>query len=149
MMRLGIKPTIVSFINVFPAVSKIGDARVVDVLYGLLAKLGNAYVNDLFVVSAAIVMYAEQAEDVVTTDDVTFVSALMTTSQLQHWEFSQQLHACVIKKCRDSQFINDQVPLKFESNQEYPFYLFGGKGGVPGSKRRVLSKMTTSIKLSD
>ncbi|TMW85711.1 hypothetical protein EJD97_022680 [Solanum chilense] len=38
---------------------KIRDVRVADVLYGLLAKLGNAYVNDLFVDSAAIVMYAE------------------------------------------------------------------------------------------
>ncbi|KAG5575345.1 hypothetical protein H5410_055479 [Solanum commersonii] len=101
----------------------------------LLVKLGNAYVNDLFVVSAAIVMYAElgcvdlatrifentcernteiwnsmisgyiqnnfplkavdlfleavEAEDAVTTDDVTFVSALMATSQLQHLEFAQ------------------------------------------------------------
>lgn len=46
-------------LDVFPAVSEIGDVRVADVLYGLLVKLGNAYVNDLFVVSAAIVMYAE------------------------------------------------------------------------------------------
>ncbi|XP_010312832.2 pentatricopeptide repeat-containing protein At3g22150, chloroplastic [Solanum lycopersicum] len=152
MMKLGIKPTVVSFINVFPAVSEIGDVRVADVLYGLLVKLGNAYVNDLFVVSAAIVMYAElgcvdfatrifentcernteiwnsmisgyiqnnfplkavdlfleavEAEDAVTTDDVTFVSALMATSQLQHLEFAQQLHACLIKKYRDSQVIS-------------------------------------------
>ncbi|WMV53980.1 hypothetical protein MTR67_047365 [Solanum verrucosum] len=152
MMRLGIKPTVVSFINVFPAVSEIGDVRVADVLYGLLVKLGNAYVNDLFVVCAAIVMYAElgcvdlatrifentcernteiwnsmisgyiqnnfplkavdlfleavEAEDAVTTDDVTYVSALMATSQLQHLEFAQQLHACLIKKCRDSQVIS-------------------------------------------
>ncbi|XP_055833198.1 pentatricopeptide repeat-containing protein At3g22150, chloroplastic [Solanum dulcamara] len=149
MMRLGIKPTVVSFINIFPAVSEIGDVRVADVLYGLLVKLGNEYVNDLFVVSAAIVMYAElgcidlatrifentcernteiwnsmisgyiqnnfpfkavdlflEAEDAVTTDDVTFVSALMATSQLQHLEFAQQLHACLIKKCRDSQVVS-------------------------------------------
>ncbi|KAH0745756.1 hypothetical protein KY285_007413 [Solanum tuberosum] len=46
-------------------------------------------------------------------------------------------------------FINDQLPLKLEISQEYPFYLFGGKRGVPDRKRRVLSKMTTSIKLSD
>ncbi|WMV53985.1 hypothetical protein MTR67_047370 [Solanum verrucosum] len=38
---------------------EIGDVRIADVLYVLLVKLGNAYVNDLFVVSAAIVMYAE------------------------------------------------------------------------------------------
>uniref|UniRef100_A0A3Q7IT71 Uncharacterized protein n=1 Tax=Solanum lycopersicum TaxID=4081 RepID=A0A3Q7IT71_SOLLC len=113
----GIKPTVVSFINVFPTVSEIRDVRVADVLYGLLAKLGNAYVNDLFVVSASIVMYAElgcinlmtrlfentsvEAEDAVTTDDVTFVSALRATSQLQHLEFTQ-LHACLIKKCTAS-----------------------------------------------
>uniref|UniRef100_A0A3Q7IU38 Uncharacterized protein n=1 Tax=Solanum lycopersicum TaxID=4081 RepID=A0A3Q7IU38_SOLLC len=35
-------------------------------------------------------------------------------------------------------FINDQLPLKFESSHEYPVYLFGGKRGVPDSKRRVL-----------
>ncbi|WMV54727.1 hypothetical protein MTR67_048112 [Solanum verrucosum] len=46
-------------------------------------------------------------------------------------------------------FINDQLSLEFESNQEYPFYLFGGKGRVPGSKRRFLSKMTVSIKMLD
>ncbi|WMV54748.1 hypothetical protein MTR67_048133, partial [Solanum verrucosum] len=133
------------------------------------------------------------AEDDVTTDDVTFISALMTTLQLQHLEFAQQLHACLIKKCKDSQtglepdvvtfvavlsacsytrlvdtgrvglldeahnfskqlgveFINDQLPLKLKISQEFPFYHFGGKRGVPDRKRRVLSKMITSIKLSD
>ncbi|KAH0711808.1 hypothetical protein KY289_007767 [Solanum tuberosum] len=85
MMRLGIKPTVVSFTNVFPAVSEIGDVRVADFLYGLLVKLGNTYVNDLYVVSAAIVtgyiqnnfpfkavdlfLEAVEAEDAVTTDD--------------------------------------------------------------------------------
>ncbi|KAH0712498.1 hypothetical protein KY289_008457 [Solanum tuberosum] len=86
MMRLGIKPIVVSLTNVFLAdqyniithtktykviflkieeipVSKIGDFRVADVLYGLLVKL--------------------EVEDVGTTDDVTFVFALMATSQLQ------------------------------------------------------------------
>ncbi|CAN4081411.1 unnamed protein product [Withania somnifera] len=151
MMRFGIKPTVVSFVNVFPAVAEIRDVRVADVFYGLLVKLGNEYVNDLFVVSATIVMYAElgcvdlarrifentcegnteiwnsmisgyiqnnfpfkaidlfleavEAEDAVTTDEVTFVSALMATSQLQHLEFAQQLHACLIKKCMDSHVI--------------------------------------------
>ncbi|KAM3305871.1 pentatricopeptide repeat-containing protein, chloroplastic [Capsicum chacoense] len=149
MMSLGVKPSVVSFVNVFPAVSEVGDVRVADALYGLIVKLGNEYVNDLFVVSAAIVMYAElgcvdlarrifdntcernteiwnsmisgyiqnnfpfkavdlyleavKAKDAVTTDDVTFVSALMATSQLQHLEFAQQLHACLVKKCMDSQ----------------------------------------------
>ncbi|WMV54729.1 hypothetical protein MTR67_048114 [Solanum verrucosum] len=46
-------------------------------------------------------------------------------------------------------FINDQLPLKLKISQEYPFYLFCGKRGVPDSKRRVVSKVTTSIKLSD
>ncbi|XP_009759868.1 pentatricopeptide repeat-containing protein At3g22150, chloroplastic [Nicotiana sylvestris] len=151
MMRIGIKPTVVSFVNIFPAVSEIGDVRVADVLYGSLVKLGNEYVNDLFVVSAAIVMYADlgcidlasrifenscernteiwnsmisgyiqnnfpfkaldlflgavEAEDGVPIDDVTFVSALTATSQLQHLEFAQQLHACLIKKSMDSQVI--------------------------------------------
>ncbi|WMV53988.1 hypothetical protein MTR67_047373 [Solanum verrucosum] len=131
---------------------EIGDVRIADVLYVLLVKLGNAYVNDLFVVSAAIVMYAElgcvdlatrifentcerntelwnsmisgyiqnnfpfkavdlfleavEAEDAVITNDVTFVSVLMATSQLQHLEFAQQLHAYLIMKCRDSQVIS-------------------------------------------
>ncbi|KAH0747391.1 hypothetical protein KY285_009048 [Solanum tuberosum] len=35
------------------------------------------------------ILVAVEAEDAVTTDDVTFVSALMATSQLQHLEFAQ------------------------------------------------------------
>ncbi|WMV54723.1 hypothetical protein MTR67_048108 [Solanum verrucosum] len=76
---------------------EIGDVRVADVLYGLLVKLGNAYVNDIDLELYDSPVHLEQfsikvvdlfledveAEDVGTTDDVIFVSALMETSQLQ------------------------------------------------------------------
>ncbi|KAG5576561.1 hypothetical protein H5410_056695 [Solanum commersonii] len=51
-------------------------------------------------------MITLEAEDVVITDDVTYVSALIATAQLQHLEFAQQLHACLLKKCRDLKVIS-------------------------------------------
>ncbi|XP_057788803.1 pentatricopeptide repeat-containing protein At3g22150, chloroplastic [Salvia miltiorrhiza] len=59
MMRVGIRPSVVSFINVFPAVSGLGDIDVADTVYGMVTRLGGEYVDDLFVVSSAITMYAE------------------------------------------------------------------------------------------
>ncbi|KAJ0087599.1 hypothetical protein Patl1_33198 [Pistacia atlantica] len=59
MMVKGIRPSTVSFVNVFPALSSLGDYKNGNVLNGLLVKLGSEYVNDLFVVSSAIFMYAE------------------------------------------------------------------------------------------
>lgn len=59
MMKRRIKPSAVSFVNVFPAVSSMGDCKIADVLYGLLLKFGSEYTADMFVVSSAIYMYAE------------------------------------------------------------------------------------------
>ncbi|GAB4827547.1 hypothetical protein Ancab_034431 [Ancistrocladus abbreviatus] len=59
MMKTGIKPTAVSFVNVFPAVSGLQDFRIANVLYGLLFKFGCEYHSDLFVVSSAISMYSQ------------------------------------------------------------------------------------------
>lgn len=59
MMKARIKPSAVSFVNVFPALSGISDSRVSNVIYGLLIRMGCDYVNDLFVVSSAICMFAE------------------------------------------------------------------------------------------
>lgn len=59
MLRMGIRPSTISFVNVFPAFSSLGDYKSADVVYGLLVKLGSEYVNDLFVASSAIFMYAE------------------------------------------------------------------------------------------
>ncbi|KAK4480345.1 hypothetical protein RD792_013416 [Penstemon davidsonii] len=59
MMKMGFRPTIVSFVNVFPAVSALRDIEVANVLSGLVIKLGDEYVNDLYVVSSAITMYSE------------------------------------------------------------------------------------------
>ncbi|KAL5773062.1 hypothetical protein ACOSP7_012681 [Xanthoceras sorbifolium] len=59
MIRMGTRPTAVSFVNVFPALSSLQDRKNANVLYGFLVKLGSEYVNDLFVVSSAIFMYAE------------------------------------------------------------------------------------------
>nr|XP_027097428.1 pentatricopeptide repeat-containing protein At3g22150, chloroplastic-like [Coffea arabica]XP_027097429.1 pentatricopeptide repeat-containing protein At3g22150, chloroplastic-like [Coffea arabica]XP_027097430.1 pentatricopeptide repeat-containing protein At3g22150, chloroplastic-like [Coffea arabica]XP_027097431.1 pentatricopeptide repeat-containing protein At3g22150, chloroplastic-like [Coffea arabica]XP_027097433.1 pentatricopeptide repeat-containing protein At3g22150, chloroplastic-like [C len=143
MLKMGIKPTPVSFVNVFPATSRVMDVQIAHVLYGMVIKFGDEYVNDLFVVSSAIYMYAElgcladarrifdhclernieiwnsliggcvqnncaiealhlflealQAQDDVGVDDVTFLSALTATSQLQSLGFAQQLHASLIK----------------------------------------------------
>ena len=58
MLEDGVRPTPVSFVNVFPAAGK-GDPSCPFVLYGLLIKHGVEYVNDLFVVSSAIGMFSE------------------------------------------------------------------------------------------
>ncbi|CAA0825334.1 Pentatricopeptide repeat-containing protein -chloroplastic [Striga hermonthica] len=59
MMKMGFRPTAVSFVNVFPAVSGLGDIEIANVVYGIVTKLGGEYAKDLFVVSSAITMYAE------------------------------------------------------------------------------------------
>ncbi|KAI3829068.1 hypothetical protein L1987_03182 [Smallanthus sonchifolius] len=59
MMKSGVKPTVVSFINVFPAVAGTGNSRVGDVVYGLLAKFGDEYATDVFATSSAISMFAD------------------------------------------------------------------------------------------
>lgn len=59
MIEVGIRPTPVSFINVFPAVVGAGDGRCANMLYAFLVKHGSEYVNDQFVLSSAIFMYSE------------------------------------------------------------------------------------------
>lgn len=59
MMRMRITPSSVSFVNVFQAVSSMEDYKIANVFYGLLLKFGREYVEDVFVVSSAINMYAE------------------------------------------------------------------------------------------
>ncbi|PON98237.1 Tetratricopeptide-like helical domain containing protein [Trema orientale] len=59
MMKMRIKPSAVSFVNVFPALSGMRDYNNASVLYGLLIRHGGEYVNDLFVVSSAIFMFSE------------------------------------------------------------------------------------------
>ena len=59
MMKMRIKPSAVSFVNVFPALSGMRDYNNANVLYGLLIRHGDEYVNDLFVVSSAIFLFAE------------------------------------------------------------------------------------------
>ncbi|CAK9176444.1 unnamed protein product [Ilex paraguariensis] len=61
MVKLGIKPTVISFVNVFPGASGSGDIDIANILYGLLIKMGSDYVDDLFAVSSSIFMYAELA----------------------------------------------------------------------------------------
>lgn len=139
MMKTGLKPTAVSFINVFRAASLMVDVHTANVLFGLVMKLGKGYADDWFIVSSAINMYAElsclsnarrifdnclernteiwnsmiggyvqnsgpaealdlflkalQSPDVVVIDEVTFLSAISATSQLQNLKIAQQLHA--------------------------------------------------------
>ncbi|XP_010532497.1 PREDICTED: pentatricopeptide repeat-containing protein At3g22150, chloroplastic [Tarenaya hassleriana] len=59
MMRLGMSPSPVSFVNVLPAVAGLGIIAKANVFYGLLLKSGDEYVTDLFAVSSSISMYAE------------------------------------------------------------------------------------------
>ncbi|KAF8758047.1 hypothetical protein HU200_010793 [Digitaria exilis] len=58
MLEDGVRPTPVSFVNVFPAAAS-DDPSWSLALYGLLLKHGVEYVSDLFVVSSAIVMFSE------------------------------------------------------------------------------------------
>jgi pentatricopeptide repeat protein len=58
MLEDGVRPTPVSFVNAFPAVS-CDDPCLPFVLYGLLVKHGREYVSDLFVISSAIAMFSE------------------------------------------------------------------------------------------
>ncbi|XP_039142225.1 pentatricopeptide repeat-containing protein At3g22150, chloroplastic [Dioscorea cayenensis subsp. rotundata] len=62
MMSMGIVPTVVSFVNVFPAAAVLADKNCFNALYGLLVKYGSEYVNDLFVVSSAILMFSELSD---------------------------------------------------------------------------------------
>lgn len=59
MMKTGIKQSAVSFVNIFPAISGLEDCNNAEVLYGMLLKLGDECVDDFFVVSSAISMFAE------------------------------------------------------------------------------------------
>lgn len=58
-VKLSVTPTPVTFVNLFPAVSKFGDPRIAHLFYGFLLKFGHEYVNDVFVVSSAILMFAD------------------------------------------------------------------------------------------
>ncbi|CAO2827659.1 unnamed protein product [Amaranthus hypochondriacus] len=142
MMRMGVKPTPVSFVNVFPAISSCGDYKLGNVLYGMLVKFGGGYVDDLFAVSSAIVMFSEMgcidlarkvfdgcleknvevwnsmiggylqnncciealdlfvealSSNLVSLDNVSYIAALTTVSQLQQVCIGKQLHAHVLK----------------------------------------------------
>ena len=57
MMKMGIKPSPVSFVIVFPVLSVIDLKNAND--YRMLVKMGSEYVNDLFVVSSMIFMSVE------------------------------------------------------------------------------------------
>ena len=57
LMKMGIKPSPVSFVKVFPALSVRDLKNAND--YRMLVKMGSEYVNDLFVVSSMIFMSAE------------------------------------------------------------------------------------------
>ncbi|XP_042506123.1 pentatricopeptide repeat-containing protein At3g22150, chloroplastic [Macadamia integrifolia] len=150
MIHMGIKLTVVSFINVFPAVASIRDQKNSGVLYGLLLKMGSEYVSDLFAASSAIFMYSELGDmvsarqvfdlcternievwntmisgyvqndhpaeglnlfikvldlDKIIPDNVTFLTALTATSQLQQLDFGRQLHAYVIKNLMASNVV--------------------------------------------
>lgn len=59
MVKTGIRPSPVSFVNVFPAISGVGKRKLANVFCGFLLKLGDEFVNDSFVVSSAIFTYAE------------------------------------------------------------------------------------------
>ncbi|KAG5576578.1 hypothetical protein H5410_056712 [Solanum commersonii] len=109
MMRLGIKPTVVSFTNCCHCDLCCIDlvTRIFESTYETNTEIWNPmisqYIQNNFPFKAVdLFLEAIEAEDVVTTNDLKFVSALMETSQLQYLEFAQQLHACLINKCRDS-----------------------------------------------
>ncbi|CAK8539047.1 unnamed protein product [Lathyrus sativus] len=59
MINLSVRPTPVTFVNLFPGLSKFGDSRIAHLFYGFLLKFGDEYVNDVFVVSSAILMFTD------------------------------------------------------------------------------------------
>ncbi|CAM8986441.1 unnamed protein product [Rhodiola kirilowii] len=59
MMSTGIKATPISFVNVVPAISSIGNVNMARLYFGLALKMGSEYVVDKFVVSSAMVMFSE------------------------------------------------------------------------------------------
>lgn len=59
MLKAGIIPSVVSFVNVFPAVSGMGETWIGNVLFGMLLKLGSDYFSNSFAVSSAVSMYAD------------------------------------------------------------------------------------------
>ncbi|KAJ4953764.1 hypothetical protein NE237_030596 [Protea cynaroides] len=81
MIHMGIKPTVVSFINVFPAVASIRDQKNSSVLYGLLLKMGSEYVSDLFAASSAIFMYSELGD----MDSARQIFDLSTERNIEVW----------------------------------------------------------------
>ncbi|MED6110100.1 hypothetical protein PIB30_039819 [Stylosanthes scabra] len=103
MMQRGITPSAVSFVNVFPAVAGTGDSRIARALHGLVVKFGDEYVNDLFVVSSAILMYAEVG--CLELARAVFSGArrriLSAVSQLQQIKLAEQIHALVLKSLVD------------------------------------------------
>ncbi|KAL8161090.1 hypothetical protein V2J09_012579 [Rumex salicifolius] len=56
---MGITPTPVSFVNVFPAASGFGGINTGKALHGLLVKFGSEFTDDVFAVSSAISMYSQ------------------------------------------------------------------------------------------
>jgi pentatricopeptide repeat protein len=59
MINQSVMPSPVTFVNLFPALSKLGDSSIVKMFYGFMRKFGDDYVNDVFVVSSAILMFAD------------------------------------------------------------------------------------------
>ncbi|VAH51405.1 unnamed protein product [Triticum turgidum subsp. durum] len=97
MLEDGVRPTPVSFVNVFPAAGS-GDPSWPFLLYGLLIKHGVEYVNDLFVVSSAIGMFSEIGD--VRTARMVFDRAAkknievwntMITGYVQNGQFSEAM----------------------------------------------------------
>ncbi|CAA6669499.1 unnamed protein product [Spirodela intermedia] len=58
----GTRPSAVSFVNVFPAVAAMEDWRNSMVLYGMLLRHGDEYVDDAIVTSSAICMFSELSD---------------------------------------------------------------------------------------
>ncbi|WOL09503.1 hypothetical protein Cni_G18256 [Canna indica] len=62
MLEVGIRPTPVSFVNIFPAVTALENKDYCDLLYGLLVKCGRDHLNDQFVISSAVSAYSELSD---------------------------------------------------------------------------------------
>ncbi|CAI9093679.1 OLC1v1029237C1 [Oldenlandia corymbosa var. corymbosa] len=59
MLKMGVRPTGISFVNIFPVATAMWSVKIADALYGSVIKMGAEFVNDLFIVSSAIHMYAD------------------------------------------------------------------------------------------
>ncbi|KAH7840721.1 hypothetical protein Vadar_020681 [Vaccinium darrowii] len=111
MLKIGIKVTVVSFVTVFPAISRMGSIRRTNLVYGFLRKLGSKYANDPFALSSAIfimdwtmrikgLMHVhEMQQEGFMMDSVTVTALLSAASNLRIWKLGSYMIDIINSSC--------------------------------------------------